>query len=196
MALKRWAIHNFAVKTSLVDGASNWWTASGSGTNEFYYNQDALGGAEPRQVFINGTAATKGTRGELTAGQWGHGDGDTIGQNRVYVRLSDGADPDTKSADHVQAVESLVTRTLLTAAASKETILLSLLFSNYSSADDATLTFTQTDGTNDLFEFNLTSPAGNSPVAIDSKLVLEPADVITITSDIDEVSVIAGGDES
>ena len=88
------------------------------------------------------------------------------------------------------------TQTLLTAAASKETILLSLLFSNYSAADSATLTFTQTDGTNDLFEFNLTIPAGNSPVAIDSKLVLEPADVITITSDIDEVSVIAGGDES
>lgn len=88
------------------------------------------------------------------------------------------------------------TQTLMTATADKETILLSLMFSNYSAADDATLTFTQTDGTNDLFEFNLTIPAGNSPVVIDSKLILEPGDVISIVSDVDEVSVIAGGDES
>ena len=88
------------------------------------------------------------------------------------------------------------TKTLLTATASKETILLSLLFSNYSAADSAMLVYNHTDGTNTLFKFNLTIPAGNSPVAIDSKLVLEPGDVIQITSDVDEVSVIAGGDET
>lgn len=88
------------------------------------------------------------------------------------------------------------TQTLMTAASAKETILLSLLFSNYSTADDAEIVYEHTDGTNTLFKFVLTIPAGNSPVAIDSKLVLEPGDVISITSDIDEVSVIAGGDES
>lgn len=88
------------------------------------------------------------------------------------------------------------TQTLLTAQASKDTILLSLLFANYSAADGAEITYEHTDGTSTLFQFNLTIPAGNSPVAIDSKIVLEPGDKIDVTCDIDEVSVIGSGDEA
>ena len=88
------------------------------------------------------------------------------------------------------------TQTLMTAAASVETILLSLLISNYSDAEDANIVVDHTDGTDTLFKFNVTLPQGNSPMAIDSKIVLEPGDVIQVTSDIDEVSVIASGDES
>ena len=88
------------------------------------------------------------------------------------------------------------TQTLLTASASVETILLSLFISNYSATDDAEITVKHTDGTNTLFEFLLVIPAGNSPFALDSKWVLEPADVITVTSDNDDVSVLASGDES
>lgn len=85
------------------------WTASGSGTNEYYVRTAA--GANPgfqaspptsNGVYINGSAATEGTLGALTAGQWGYGDNDTLGYSTVYVRLSDGADPDSKTADHVQ----------------------------------------------------------------------------------------------
>ena len=88
------------------------------------------------------------------------------------------------------------TQTLMTAAASVETIILSLMISNYSANDPADITIVITDGTNNLFEFNVTLPQGNSPMAIDSSIVLEPSDVISVTSDIDEVSVIASGDES
>ena len=88
------------------------------------------------------------------------------------------------------------TQTLITASSGVETILLSLLISNYSNAEPATIVVDHTDGTNTLFKFNVTLPQGNSPMAIDSKIVLEPGDVIQITSDIDEVSVIASGDES
>ena len=88
------------------------------------------------------------------------------------------------------------TQTLITASSGVETILLSLLISNYSDADDANIVVDHTDGTDTLFKFNVTLPQGNSPMAIDSKIVLEPGDVIEVTSDIDEVSVIASGDES
>ena len=88
------------------------------------------------------------------------------------------------------------TQTLMTAAASVETIILSLMLSNYSATDPADITIVITDGTNNLFEFNVTIPQGNSPMAIDSSIVLEPSDVISVTSDIDEVSVLASGDES
>ena len=88
------------------------------------------------------------------------------------------------------------TKTLLTATALKETILLSLFVSNYSATLDANVTVKHTDGTNTLFEFPLVIPAGNSPFALDSMWVLEPADVITVTSDNDDVSVLASGDES
>lgn len=85
------------------------WTASGSGTNEYY--AEVAGGGDPgfvatpptsNGVYIAGSAATKGTLGALTAGQWGYGDNDTLGFDTVYVRLSGGGDPDAQTADHVQ----------------------------------------------------------------------------------------------
>ena len=88
------------------------------------------------------------------------------------------------------------TQTLMTATAGKETILLSLLISNYSTTTAANITVAHTDGTSTIFQFKATIPAGNSPLAIDSKIVLEPADVISVTSNIDDVSVLASGDES
>ena len=96
----------------------------------------------------------------------------------------------------VDGSPAVTTQTLLTAAASVETILLSLFISNYSVVDDANITVEHTDGTNVLFQFPLTIPAGSSPFALDSKWVLEPGDEIDVTSDIDEVSVLASGDES
>lgn len=85
------------------------WTASGSGTNEYYVRTAANGNpgfqASPptsNGVYINGSAATKATLGSLAAGNWGYGDNDTLGYSTVYVRLSDGTDPDSKVADYVQ----------------------------------------------------------------------------------------------
>ncbi len=82
------------------------WTASGSGTNE-YYCELAAGGdpslTEAKCVSTTGNfiAATNGTMGSLAAGAWDWGDNDSLGYSTVYVRLVDGADPDTKAGGFV-----------------------------------------------------------------------------------------------
>lgn len=82
------------------------WTASGSGTNE-YYLRTAAGAnpgfvSQPDNVYLNGSNATEGTMGSLAAGQWDYGDNDTLGYSTIYVRLSDGTDPDTKDPFYVK----------------------------------------------------------------------------------------------
>lgn len=85
------------------------WTASGSGTGEFYLRTAASASpgfvASPPTsggVYINAVAATKGTLGSLAAGEWGYGDNDTLGYSTIYVRLSDDSDPDAKAAGYVK----------------------------------------------------------------------------------------------
>lgn len=82
------------------------WTASGSGTNEYYLRTSGSAnpsiGGTPGAVYINGSAATVGTAGTLAAGRWAYGDNDALGYSTIYVRLSDGTDPDSKAADYVQ----------------------------------------------------------------------------------------------
>lgn len=83
------------------------WTASGAGTNE-YYLELAAGGDPgiPLQddVYENSVLMTEGTLGSLAAGETGYGDNDTLGYDTIYVRLTDGADPDTKAAGYVETV--------------------------------------------------------------------------------------------
>lgn len=81
------------------------WTVSAD-PNE-YYVRTAAGGnpgfvAKPDAVYINGTLATEGTVGALTSGQWGYGDGDTLGYSTVYIFPADAADPDTKDPGYVK----------------------------------------------------------------------------------------------
>jgi hypothetical protein len=91
---------------SLVN-ATYRWVLSGSGTTE-YYCQTAAGGnpslTEAKCATTDGTfnLDTNGTLGSLTAGQWDWGDNDALGYSTVYVRLDDGADPDTKATGFVQ----------------------------------------------------------------------------------------------
>lgn len=86
---------------SLTERATYKWTASGSGTNE-YYCEAAAGGDpsldDPGSVCTDGTFKldSEGTMGSLSAGEWDYGDNDSLGYSTVYVRLDDGADPDTK----------------------------------------------------------------------------------------------------
>jgi len=83
------------------------WTASGSGTNE-YYCQAAAGGnpslTEAKCGTTDGTFKldTNGTLGSLNAGEWDWGDNDALGYSTIYVRLDAGADPDTKNSGFVQ----------------------------------------------------------------------------------------------
>jgi len=91
---------------SSIRSATYRWTASGSGTNE-YYCELAAGGdpgitLESSDVLINSLPVNKGILGALSAGEYGWGDNDSLGFNTVYVRLSDGTDPDGKTAGYVQ----------------------------------------------------------------------------------------------
>ena len=89
-----------------IRSATYRWVVSGHGTAE-YYCELAAGGnplitEEPSDVLINALPVCKGILGALLAGEYGWGDNDTKGFNTVYVRLSDGTDPDGKSAGYVQ----------------------------------------------------------------------------------------------
>lgn len=90
-----------------VRNATYRWTASAGGTNEYYLELAAGGnpnlGGDPEHLIVNNAVATVGTIGALAAGQWAYGNNDTLGFNTVYLRLSDGSDPDSKSTDYVLA---------------------------------------------------------------------------------------------
>lgn len=94
--------------------------------------------------------------------------------------------PDPKITETLQLLDS-GTRTI---------ILLSLLISNNSggNANVVVQRLSSTDEEKASWRFAI--PAGNSPVAIDSKMVFANGDKIVVTSDQSELSVDASGDES
>lgn len=80
------------------------WTASGSGTNEYYC--ELFGGGnpsltEPSTLYEDKAVATNGTAGSLSAGEWDYADNDSLGYSTIYIRLTDGTDPDTKAVGFV-----------------------------------------------------------------------------------------------
>lgn len=83
-----------------IDTATYKWTASGSGTDEYYL--ELLAGGDPSvsssiiSVYEGDTIMTEATVGSLSAGEWDLGDNDTLGFTTLYVRLTGGEDPDTK----------------------------------------------------------------------------------------------------
>ena len=85
--------------TNLLEEDSNHWNVSGSGTNEYYLKNTApfYSSTKPDRVYLNSVQAVEGSLGTLGIVQWGWGNNDTLGYNTIYVRLSDGADPDSKS---------------------------------------------------------------------------------------------------
>lgn len=90
---------------SVVDAAYQW-TASGSGTAEYYLELSGGGDPgffDPGIMIENGQEMTRGTAGSLAAGEWDFADNDSIGGNRIYVRLADDSDPDTKASGYVMA---------------------------------------------------------------------------------------------
>ncbi len=76
-------------------------------------------------------------------------------------------------------------------------ILLTLLIANNSDTHDAEITVERKSSADVVkSSWHLVIPQGNSPFALDSKIVLAGGDKLAITSDIDDVSVDASGDES
>ncbi|MHA2069819.1 MAG: hypothetical protein ACXABY_36100, partial [Candidatus Thorarchaeota archaeon] len=80
------------------------WSASGSGTNEFYCELAGGGDpslADPVDVMENYSYISEGTMGSLSASEWDYGDNDSLGYSTIYIRLSDDADPDSKASGYV-----------------------------------------------------------------------------------------------
>jgi len=99
------AANNWQPQKLVLSGTFKW-TASGSGTSEYYMELTAGGDpgiSAPGKVQINSSSAsaTEGTAGSLAAGEWDYADNDTLGYSTVYVRLSDGTDPDTKADGYI-----------------------------------------------------------------------------------------------
>jgi len=97
---------NTRTTTDVVEAATYKWTASVSGTSEYYLELLAGGDpglSAPNYVFENGLAITEATAGALTAAQWDYADNDSLGYSTIYVRLTDSVDPDTKADGYVQA---------------------------------------------------------------------------------------------
>ncbi len=96
--------HKIQVNGHSLRNSTYKWTASGSGTNE-YYCELAAGGdpslEEPNGIKVAGTTATNGTLGSLAAGEWDWGDNDSLGYSTVYIRLSSGNDPDSEIEDYI-----------------------------------------------------------------------------------------------
>lgn len=89
-------------RRDLISGGNNYWTISGSGTNEYYLINTApfYSGIEPDHVYIDNVEVIEGLVGSLGIKQWDWGDNDALGYNTIYIRLSDGADPDSKTPDN------------------------------------------------------------------------------------------------
>ena len=93
--------------TGLVN-ATYQWTATANPSE--YYVELAGGGdpglTEPQQVREDSTTYLTAGTPALAAGEWAWGDGGG-GFNTIIVRLTDSADPDSKSADFLQAYDFL-----------------------------------------------------------------------------------------
>jgi len=82
------------------------WTASGSGTDEYYLELDDGGDPgleDPATVYENGIEISEGSLGSLALNEWGYGDNDTLGYSTVYARIAGGADPDTGPDGYLEA---------------------------------------------------------------------------------------------
>lgn len=93
--------------SDLVLASTYKWTASGSGTNEYYL--EALAGGDPQvpqpdEVVEDITPFVPGSLGSLSAGEWGWGDNDSLGYSTVYVRLTDNVDPDTHADGYLSGL--------------------------------------------------------------------------------------------
>ena len=191
MSLKNWSLNSVPQK-SLNDGSSDYWTASGSGTSEYYYNQTDVK-HKPLAVYENGSAMTEGTLGSLNAGEWAWGDNDSLGRNTIYVRLSDGTDPDIKTSGYVKSASEVQ---LLQGGAGNEVVIVALELFNKDTSNDATAKVIRTDSADSEYYSEKFTVPKNDGVKLDTKIMLNDQDKIKIMSTIENVCVVASGDES
>ena len=97
------------ISTSIVNASYKWTASTGAGTDDYYLTTaggDDPGLDEPDTLLVDNEAATEGTISTLAAGEWVYGDDatDALGYDTIYIRLSDGTDPDSKADDYIKAL--------------------------------------------------------------------------------------------
>ena len=93
-------------RLDLVSSGDFQWTPSGSGTGEFYLEEQGGGNpwaGTPDNIEESGAFMSAGVAGALSASEWDWADNDALGFSTVYVRLSDDADPDSKPSNFLIA---------------------------------------------------------------------------------------------
>lgn len=88
------------LQPSVAGGGSDW-IESTTTAGEYYYD-GGLVPHKPVKMLRDGVEMTEGTLGALAAGEWAWGDQDSIGSDRLYVKVSEG-DPDSLAADTIKA---------------------------------------------------------------------------------------------
>lgn len=191
MATQNWSKYGFALK-ELNDGISDFWTLSGSGTNEYYYNQSDLP-EWPIKVYQNNSAMAEGTLGSLAVSEYAIGDNDTLGSETLYVRLSDSTDPDTKAAGYIEVPDIF---TLITGGVGEKIILLSILASNNGQTSmDMVIYFTNSSDTV-YHKFAQTIATTDGPFALIAKMTLNDQDKVKVQLSLPDFSIMISGDKT
>ncbi|NOY62002.1 MAG: WD40 repeat domain-containing protein, partial [Gammaproteobacteria bacterium] len=97
-----------AITNSSIINANFQWQLSALGTNEYYLTDSS--GADPfvslpNTFYVAALAATQGTVGALSDGQWAFADNDTLGFTTLYY--SSTVDPDTLALDSINIDHAL-----------------------------------------------------------------------------------------
>ena len=58
---------------------------------------------EPANIFENDVMLTRGTLGDLKEGEWDFGYDTVVGYDTIFIKLSDGSNPNTKSDNYLEA---------------------------------------------------------------------------------------------
>lgn len=184
--LKRWHITSCPLK-NLVDGATNLWTKNGA-TDEYYYTGTLFNHA-PNYVEMGGGPILMSQLGvgSLATSTW------AWHNNTIYIRLGDSTDPDTKSSGHVKCSDVI---SVAVVGETKIAVLLSLIVSNFHASTNANIWIIQSNGGTPYFKYRVNGIAASAPFALDSKVVLDSDDVLSIMSDNPDVCILISGDES
>ena len=190
MSLKNWSKNQLTLKQLGDGGTTDAWTASGSGTSEYYYNQTDLK-HEPLIVYEGTTKLTAGTLGSLSAGEYAWGDNDSVGHDCLYVRTSGSVDPDTLSG--TARVNCSDAHTIITGSTGKTAITL-LLSASIGAACDFKIINTDSS---DVLQYEETYTFTTDDVLkLDGKIIIEAGEKLKIMSDIEDVDIFISGDES
>lgn len=176
---------------SLNDGSSDYWTSSGSGTDEYYYSPTDLD-EKPLILQLDGSGATEGTVGSLSEGEWGWGDNDSIGEDTVYVRLSGGDDPDNKDAGYIECSER---HTVYTVGSGNIALITSLRITNNDGNNDANIRWSLYDDSDSLlYPETLTLLSTDSGFRDTARLgVLSAGYYVTVHADLEDVAICLSG---